>query len=81
MGLGWGYVCIGGYVCNNLVELSVEKKEGAARGTSSFAPSVHLSVVKSRVYKEMSYFKYFAFQLRELNLDLDETFIMRYPDS
>lgn len=43
--------------------------------------TLHLSMVKSRVYKDMAYFKYFAFQLRELNLDLEETFIMRLLDA
>ena len=60
------------------IVLGVEKKEGEeAEGQAPAA--LHLSMVKSRVYKDMSYFKYFAFKLRELNLDLEETFIMRYP--
>mmetsp|Transcript_45817 Transcript_45817/g.71794 ORF Transcript_45817/g.71794 Transcript_45817/m.71794 type:complete len:623 (-) Transcript_45817:24-1892(-) len=44
-------------------------------------PSIHLSMVKSRVYKEMAYYKILALFIREMDLDLEETFIMRLLDA
>ena len=63
------------------IVLGVERKEEEGEGDAPPPSAMHLSVVKSRVYKDMAYFKYFAFQLRELNLDLEETFIMRLLDA
>lgn len=64
------------------IVLGVEKKDGEATSEEGPPPvALHLSTVKSRIYKDMAYFKYFAFQLRELNLDLEETFIMRLLDA
>lgn len=63
------------------IVLGVEKKEGEGEDGAPVPATLHVSMVKSRVYKDMSYFKYFAFQLRELNLDLEETFIMRLLDA
>lgn len=44
-------------------------------------PTLHLSIVKSRLHKHMGYFKYFAVGVREMVLDLEETFVMRLLDT
>jgi len=43
--------------------------------------TVHLSIVRSKLYSKMAYFNYFALFLREMDLDLEETFIMRLLDA
>eukprot|EP00960_Hanusia_phi_P051532 760853-Hanusia_phi.AAC.10 len=54
---------------------------GVEMGKGEGKPAVHLSMVRSRLYKNISFFKYFAFSLREMSLDLEETIIMRLLDA
>ena len=45
------------------------------------SPALHLSVVRARAYREMHFFKYFALKVREMDLEIEETFVMRLLDA
>jgi len=52
-----------------------------SKGGEDTSPAVHLSIVRARQFRNMQFYKYFALKIRELDLEIDETFVMRILDS
>jgi len=66
---------------HNPVVFCPDPERGAAKEGVEERPMLHVSVVRSKLYGDMGYFKYFAVGVREMKMDLEETFVIRLLDT
>lgn len=66
---------------HNPVVFCPDPERGAAKDGVEERPMLHVSIVRSRLYGDMGYFKYFSVGIREMKMDLEETFVIRLLDT